>query len=303
MTVPAALNSNFVIRCTVTDSTKGTKDNFMIPVDRLSKPSRNDFLITDMRGVPIMRYYLSALDTVRVNFRYGNVPQFACKYYNRNFPLAAPPFTFDMHEDFNYAPDSFFFLSKEQLEKISFSSQGFYHIQTDTSGKDGLTLFRFSPGFPDVTNTNLMIEGVRYLTSKKEYDDIKAAANPKSMLDNFWLTHGGNEEKSRLLIKKYYGRIRDANKYFSSHTEGWRTDRGMIYVIFGSPGTIYKSDESESWIYGTPNSSLALNFFFIKVNNPFTINDYTLSRSPSYEGAWYRAVEVWRQGRAYNSMY
>jgi hypothetical protein len=85
--------------------------------------------------------------------------------------------------------------------------------------------------------------------------------------------------------------------------EGWQTDRGMIYIIFGSPGTIYRSDESESWIYGTPNSTLALNFFFVKVKNPFTENDFTLTRSPSYESNWYRAVEIWRQGRAYNSFY
>ena len=123
------------------------------------------------------------------------------------------------------------------------------------------------------------------------------------MIENFWLTHGGNEERSRLLIKKYYGRVRDANKYFASYTEGWRTDRGMIYTIFGMPNSIYKSPESESWTYGTVNSSLALNFFFIKVNNPFTENDYSLSRSPSYESNWFRAVEIWRQGRAYNSFY
>ena len=75
----------------------------------------------------------------------------------------------------------------------------------------------------------------------------------------------------------------------------------MIYVIFGSPTTLYLGAESETWIYGTPNSALALNFFFTKVNNPFTPNDMTLSRAPIYESNWYRAVETWRQGRAFNS--
>jgi hypothetical protein len=38
------------------------------------------------------------------------------------------------------------------------------------------------------------------------------------------------------------------------------------------------------------------------VVNPFTDNDFTLSRAPVYESHWYRAVDIWRSGRAYNSV-
>jgi GWxTD domain-containing protein len=300
MIVPANDTMNYLLRCTVIDSTKGVKDIFLLPVDRSSNPSRQDFLLTSY-GVPLFRYYLAQMDTISVQFHDESTQKFLCKYYNRNFPLAPPPFSFDVHEDFNYRPDSSFELTKEQMQNLCLPATGFYHIQTDSFGRDGLTLFRFSQGFPDVTSPKQMIEAIRYLTSKKEFEEIKNSESPKSMVDNFWLTHGGNEEKTRILIKKYYGRVREANKYFSSHNEGWRTDRGMIYVIFGSPGIVYKGDESESWTYGTPTNSLALNFFFIKVKNPFTDNDFILSRSPTYEGSWDRAVEVWRQGRAYNS--
>jgi GWxTD domain-containing protein len=298
--VPANDTSNYLLRCTLTDSTKGSSDNYLLQVDRAGKPSRQDFLITSY-NLPLFHNYLSALDTVSITFHDPSTNRFLCKYYRRDFPLAPPPFSFDVHDEFNYRPDSFFVLTKEQLQHLTLPEQGFYHIQTDSTQKDGLTLYRFTAGFPDITSPKQMIEALRYLTSKKEFEEIKSGESPKSMLDNFWLTHGGNEEKTRLLIKKYYGRVREANKYFSSHTEGWRTDRGMIYVIFGSPQTVYKGNDSESWIYGTPTNSLALNFFFIKVNNPFTDNDFMLSRSPTYEGPWNRAVEVWRQGRAYNS--
>lgn len=301
--IPARADTNIVIRCTVKDMTKGNYDHFFIPVNRSAKPSRQDFLLSDTKGRPLYRNFLNSNDTFSVIFHSPGVEQFICKYYNREFPLAPPPFNFDAHSDFNYTPDSLFYLTRDEMLRLNFPMQGFYHIQTDSSNKDGLTLFRFSQGFPDVTTPRQMIESARYLINKKEFEEMKAGVNPKSLIDNFWLTHGGNEEKSRLLIKKYYGRVREANRFFTSHTEGWRTDRGMIYVIFGSPGTVYRSNESESWIYGTPNSSLALNFFFIKVNNPFTENDFTLSRSPMYESSWYRAVEVWRQGRPYNSFY
>jgi GWxTD domain-containing protein len=303
MFVPVKETGIFLMRCTVKDKNKGTEEDYFIPLDRISKPSREDFLVTDNLNEPLFRTYIYPGDTINIIYRDSAVNNFWCKYYNREFPLAAPPYTFDVKYEFDYQPDSLLMLSRDDMKGITISKNGFYHIQTDTIGKSGLTLFNFYNGFPEINNPKKMIEAVRYLTAKKEYDEMINSTTPKTAIDNFWLSKGGNEERTRALIKKYYGRVRDANKFFTSYTEGWRTDRGMIYIIFGSPGTIYKGAESESWIYGSPNSSLALNFFFIKVNNPFTENDYTLSRSPTYESNWYRAVEVWRQGRVYNSFY
>ena len=286
----------------ILDENKGVQEDFFVNLDRLSKPSRQDFLVTNIKNEPVFRNYLYLSDSVNITYNDSTVKNFICHYYHRDFDLAAPPYSFDVRSEFNYKPDSIFNLSIDK-PKLVFDKEGFYHIMSDTSRKDGFTIFRFNGNYPEITNPRQMIEAARYLISKKEYDEINNAPSTKAMIDNFWLTHGGNEERSRALIKKYYSRVRDANKYFSSFTEGWRTDRGMIYIIFGMPTSIYKSPESESWTYGTPNSSLALNFFFIKVNNPFTENDYSLSRSPSYESNWFRAVETWRQGRAYNSYY
>jgi GWxTD domain-containing protein len=145
-----------------------------------------------------------------------------------------------------------------------------------------------------------MIEAVRYLTTKKEFDGLVSSPDKKTAIEKLWVEFGGNPDRTRLLIKKYYTRVQEANKYFSSYTEGWRTDRGMTYIIFGKPTNVYKSSVSESWTYGQPSNALSLNFLFTKVLNPFTDNDFSLTRSPIYEGFWYRAVDVWRQGRAYN---
>jgi hypothetical protein len=94
--------------------------------------------------------------------------------------------------------------------------------------------------------------------------------------------------------------VRDANRLFTSYTEGWRTDRGMIFIVFGAPHTLYRNATSETWIYGQPGNPVSLSFTFNMVYNPFTPNDFTLSRSPIYESNWHQAVSIWRQGRAYN---
>ncbi|MFN7014905.1 MAG: GWxTD domain-containing protein, partial [Bacteroidia bacterium] len=131
------------------------------------------------------------------------------------------------------------------------------------------------------------------------YDDIKMAENVKMHVEKFWLNAGGSADRARELIKKYYNRVYHANLLFSSYKEGWKTDRGMIYLIFGIPNIVYKANTSEIWIYGEENNLMSLNFTFYKVINPFTDNDYTLDRSIIYKNSWYRGVESWRQGRIY----
>ena len=301
MKLPTKQNGELKLRILIYDLNKGAYEDFFIPLEIKSNMSRNDFVFTDQNGQLIMKNYFSQMDSFNISYKDPSVKSMWCKYYKRQFLLPAPPFSFDIKSEFNYTPDSIFQITVNDSTLVNFPQEGFYHLQLDTTLKDGGTFFRFESGFPNVAKQQQLLETLRYLTSKKEFEEMQKSANLKSAVDNFWLSRGGSEDKTRALIRKYYGRVQDANKFFTSYTEGWRTDRGMIYIIFGSPTTLYLGAESETWIYGTPNSALALNFFFTKVNNPFTPNDMTLSRAPIYESNWYRAVETWRQGRAFNS--
>ena len=290
-----------LMKCTIIDMNKNYQEDFYSKFS-IEDNSRNDFQIRNKENVLVFRNYFSSLDTIKISFRDTSKSEFWCKYYHRDFPLPPPPFSNDAHEAFSYAADSVFKLSLKDTSELTFPKQGFYHIQSDSSKKSGLTLFRFDSGYPTVSTPKQLLEPLRYLTSRKEYEDMERSPNLKSAVEAFWLARGGNEERTRGLIKKFYSRVQDANRFFASYTEGWKTDRGMVFIVFGGPNALYLSSNSESWTYGTPNSTLALNFFFAKVNNPFTDNDFSLSRSPIYEANWYRAVETWRQGRAYNNL-
>ena len=94
-------------------------------------------------------------------------------------------------------------------------------------------------------------------------------------------------------------RVEFANKLFSCHLEGWKTDRGMISIIFGTPSYTSLVRNSEVWIYGDENNIHSLKFVFDQKLNPFSSNDYVLSRNYSYKNPWYRAVESWRNGKVY----
>ena len=73
----------------------------------------------------------------------------------------------------------------------------------------------------------------------------------------------------------------------------------MISIIFGTPSYTSLVRNSEVWIYGDENNIHSLKFVFDQKPNPFSSNDYVLSRNYSYENPWYRAVESWRNGKVY----
>lgn len=292
---------NFLLSCSIIDLNKKVAEDFFINIIHDDVQCRQNFLVTQANNhLPLMRNYLSASDSFFVTYQNKENRKLFVKFYHRNFPLAAPPYSFDVHDDFNYKPDSVFTVDTDDTIPLNFRDEGIYHFQADTNSHEGMSLFRFKGGFPSVTTPEQMMEATRYITSKKEYEELTTSASKKAAVDKFWLDIGGSPERTRLLIKKYYSRIKEANRLFTSYMEGWRTDRGMIYLIFGSPNFVYKSSNSENWIYGQPNNALSLNFFFPRVNNPFTDNDFSLSRVPIYESSWFRAVEYWRDGRVYN---
>ena len=293
----------FLLRAFLTDVNKNFSEDFFVPMENEGKQARQFFLLKDMSGRVLFKNNLEENEAVRISYRDSLVTKMWCRYYNREFPLAAPPFGFDTRQGFNYQSDSAFQVDLSDTNGLIFPKEGFYHLQIDTTVKEGFTIYRYGTTFPNVTTPTQMLESVRYLTSKREYEEMKSNPAIRNAIDAFWIDRGGNPEKTRVLIRKYYTRVQEANSLFTSFIEGWKTDRGMIYIVFGSPNTVYRNSSTETWIYGTPNSTLALNFMFTRVNNPFSDNDLVLSRSPIYESNWYRAVESWRQGRAYNSIY
>lgn len=293
--------AEMLLECRVTDIHKNVTDFFYINVDRSSKQSRNYFrIVSPSEEIPFFTYNLSLTDSFRIEHQDTSFKKLIVHYYHRNFPIAPPPFSFDYHESFNYKPDSTFTIEINEGKIFSFPAEGFYHIQKDTSIKSGLTIFRFHHNFPELTSPEQLLEPIRYLTSRKEFDEMTSNKDYKSVVDKFWLDAGGNPERTRYLIKKYYSRVLVANESFTSYQEGWKTDRGLIYIIFGPPHMVYRTSKTEVWIYGEASAAMSLNFSFIKVINPFTDNDFSLSRAPVYEVSWYQSVDMWRQGRVYN---
>jgi len=222
-------------------------------------------------------------------------------FYRNKFPIASPPFSIDDYDAPALVADSSFSISsKNGIFPLYLKSKGMYHITADSTDMEGLTLFRFDDSYPRITEAYQMVTPLRYISSNEEFEKLTSSQNPKQVVDNFWLTSSdGSKDRARELIRNYYNRIEDANRFFTSYQEGWKTDRGMIYLIFGPPTSIFRSSEGETWIYGEERGYMTLSFSFIRLDDPFSDNDYALQREAAFRNLWYNAVDQWRQGRVY----
>ena len=297
----AAIGKTYLLEVTITDMNRNQSSKSYINIDKSNRLNKQNFMVrlkdTD---VPLFNDYVQSGQKLSVTYN-THAPKLFVHYYKRDFPLAAPPFSLDPVKPFEYQADSSFtlILNENNSADIKLTREGFYHFQADTTKKEGLTLYKFYDEFPEIKTAEHLTLPLRYINSKQEYDDLINNKNKKGAVDNFWLKAAGSPERAKEIIRKFYNRVRDSNIYFTSYLEGWKTDRGMIYIIYGSPNVIYKNSFSETWTYGEENNFMSLNYTFTKVTNPFSDNDYILDRSSIYKNSWSRAVDIWRQGRVY----
>jgi len=100
-------------------------------------------------------------------------------------------------------------------------------------------------------------------------DELKYMEEGKTQSDKtkrfieFWKKKDpspNNDENE--VFDEYYRRVEFADKNFSNYTEGWRSDRGMVYIMIGPPNNIdrhpfeYDSKPYEVWEYYNLNRSL-----------------------------------------------
>jgi len=297
LTMKPSLVKQALLKIDLVDLRRNSRVKRYFQIDRTNPSCRQFFTLRAVNGQhPLSRNYIKK-DEVVVLSHTSNAQRAKVRYYNRVFPLPKPPFSIETPKVFDYEADSVF---EMQLGvPFSFQQEGFYHIQLSDSTKHGFTLFRFKESFPEVKSVDDLIAPLRFINSNSEYRALQEAEIKKLEVDRFWLKLAGNPDRAKLLIQKYYSRVEDSNDFFTSYTEGWRTDRGLVYLIFGPPNIIYKNTNSEHWIYGEEDNPSSLGLTFYKIENPFSNNDFRLDRSPIYKSSWYSAVDMWRQGRVY----
>ncbi len=214
-------------------------------------------------------------------------------YYNNPFPAAAPAFsTAQAKVSITIKPDSAFSLVERTI--FGFRKKGLYLAQQDTSSAEGIA-FRVEEDYPKLGKIETLTGPLIYISTKQETEKLRQAGNDKKKFDQVILTITGNSERARTFMRSYFKRVELANLYFSSYKEGWKTDRGMIYIIFGLPEEVYSFDDREVWEYKNDNANIR--FQFVKSPTLFDPDNYVLIRDKKFTDTWYEMVDLWRKAR------
>ncbi len=287
----------YVLKLELTDMNRVDDVSKYLLLDHSGPSSSNEFLLKDADGTILFNHAMSGDQSFYLELADREASKIFVRYYNRDFPLALPPFLEESETSFNYKADSVFVLDaiEGKTTVTQLPDEGFYHFQTDSNKRGGYTIYRFAPGYPEISTSEQMLKPLRYITTIAEYDEIRNSDDIKLAIDNFWLNNAGNPSRARSMILKYYGRVVEANEFFTSYHEGWKTDRGLIYIVYGPPKIVYRGKNIEEWLYGEKGNNNSIRLQFVKILNPFSENDYSLIKSPSYKEKWYNIVNTWRR--------
>lgn len=294
---------SFVLKIVARDLNRDQQSTVILRVERDGIGNRQYFMPVDTAyGLPLFTdHFKGGVVRVRCEMCAGKVLQGT--HYPARSGLPAPVFTTATPTPGITEPDSSFQVQVDAdgLFTMDLGSPGIYNLVTDSSAKGGFSLYSIQDAYPLVVSTEDLVKPLRYITSNQEYERISKAGNVRQAVERFWIDAAGDRERGREAIRIFYGRVENANRHFTAEVEGWRTDRGLVHIIFGTPTSIYKSDLSETWIYGEENNLMSLTFTFTRRNGSFSDNDLVLQRDPLLKGAWYRNVESWRNGRVYQN--
>jgi GWxTD domain-containing protein len=157
--------------------------------------------------------------------------------------------------------------------------------------------------FPRPSTLDELTDELVYIATADEMKHIRSGRNMKEKrerFDIFWLARTDDRISAAALLKSYYTRIEEANRYFTAANEGWKTDRGMLYIILGPPAEIGNALDTQTWVYNFPGGAEVNSYSFRRLSlegEGVALQEYRLIRQPAYEPLWTRMVSRWRHGQ------
>lgn len=245
--------------------------------------------------LPQISNYFTTRDTVSVrSLRVRNQTLYVKQYALESFSASLPPMAVSSTTKKSLQFRAKFEIRTDKL--LMFNEPGLYFVQEDTTSNNGFGFVVTGNKYPQVSIPEELISPLVYITTRDERSRLSTSKKPKETLDQFWLDIGGNRDHARSIIRNYYENVEEANRLFTDFQEGWKTDRGMVYIIFGKPDRLLRYDDREEWYYDKNANFPDIFFTFVKKPTIFTPDHYEMVRFSEYDRAWYGTVEQWRKG-------
>jgi len=253
-----------------------------------------DFAAYYANGVGFDQSYLNSGNSLL--FKSSGGPNLHSFYYPINFEVPYPPMETKpaaVPKELEVVDEGDFLSNVPK----SLDKNGYYFIQSDTSKLTGIVLKTTHEAFPKVKDWEQMVQMVTYISTRKEHESLLLATDKKKALDQYWIGLTRNPDTAKDLIREYFRQIEFSNLLFTDFKEGWKTDKGMIYIVMGAPQEVNFYLDREVWSYGGMNESSKIRFTFARVKNILSPHYYTLNRSRAYQPVWFKNISLWRSGK------
>ena len=255
------------------------------------------FMFFDKTGSkPLAKNYFSVEDTVILKSLDGRTQAFKAFRYKYEFEAAISPMSTTPRTASKslYVDSSFSVTSNTPMV---LPNEALYYFSRDTTEVYGIGMVVTDKRFPKLTRPERLVRPLIYMSTNAETNDLYNSKEPKRTLDNYWLNiTQGNQVTAKRTIKAFYQRVEKANRLFTSYKDGWKTDKGMVFIIMGDPLRITRLKDKEIWTYTRASQYSELNFTFTKRSNQFADDHYELQRYAEYQSIWFPTVEQWRNG-------
>ena len=302
--VNAEIGNDYILEVITTDLNRNSNQYSFFKVDRTEENNSNDFLIYNrLNNVLLTDLYIDKKQQIKIDHYKLKLDSLHVFFIPNDFKVPHAPFMEDTATDNYKNYDTTWVCYTDSVNFSDFKDEGVYYFSVSFDlnyDQEGFALYNFGEGYPIVRTPSDLIKPIIYLGSVDTISNSDSTGKlTKLVVDNFWLDKANNIDKSRELLKEYYNRVMFANTYFTSYKEGWQTDRGMIYIIYGDPDYLFKSGEEERWIYNPNGIGPGIEFKFNYVKHPLTLNHYILDREKLKTTGWNEAVKLWNTGEVF----
>lgn len=292
--VPAACNQKLELRCRYTDLNRNQEEIFKYKTKKNKDVVNHSALLLLPNGLPLISKVNEGIGTY--SFLSNSEQAVAVHLFAAPLKLPAPP-----SEKGTNSIDQIQFKKLPPSKSIELTNQnsGLYKIGNSGNLSDHFTFLHRPKGFPVPNDFYELNLATAYFQTQEEMSVLLEQENQREAFENFWLTKCGSKEKAKNTMQNYFDRMELANIHFTTYTDGWKTDRGMIFMIMGPPTRVFNQTDSEIWTYGRDNNVNNLNFAFDKKYSDKIGVYYQLDRHHGYRQVWSIAVNTWRAGRVF----
>jgi GWxTD domain-containing protein len=291
----------YLLKVETTDLNRGSAGLVYLYVDKTDRDGPQNFkVVSTSSGYPkFLRFFIEG-EKFNVKYRDRSFDSIYVDHFTPESELPRPPVTATSDYTMNYIADTSYVFPMIDTVSYDLRRAGMYVVKVDKEQEVGLTLFNFGGSFPEVNTPDELMEPLFYLATLAEYRDLRTKSNRKLAVDDFWLKMSINLEKSRELIRVYYNRVVYSNLYFTTNKEGWKTDQGMIFILFGPPNRIQMTGSGESWYYYAKRKSSVVEFKFQRVQDAFSDQNMVWQKTTDSQMYRNEAIRSWRGGKVYS---